>query len=323
MKAIVRTKYGSPDVLSLEEIETPTLPDDSVLVRVHATSVNPAEWYSMVGRPLIARPAFGLLKPRAKTMGVDFAGTVEAVGKDVTQFRVGDDVFGGRDGAFAEYVVVGEARAILPKPSNLTMEQAGSVAIAAFTALQGLRDQGKLQPGQQVLINGASGGVGTFAVQIAKWQGAEVTAVCSTRNVERVRSLGADHVIDYTRDDFTRGDRQYDLIFDVAGSRSWRDCRRVMKRKAILVIVGAPKGGRLLGPMSHMVKLRLASIGSRRKVTFFVAKIQKEDLAVLAELMATGKVTPVIERTYPLTETADAMRYLGEGHAQGKIVVTM
>ncbi len=323
MKAIVRTKYGPPDVLSLEEVDTPTVTDDGVLVRVHATSVNPAEWYGMMGTPLIARMAFGMRQPKVKTLGVDFAGTVENVGKDVTQFRVGDEVFGGRDGAFADYVVVSEAKAVLPKPANVTMEQAGSMAIAAFTALQGLRDKGKLQPGQKVLINGASGGVGTFAVQIAKWLGAEVTAVCSTRNVELARSLGADHVVDYTQDDFTRSDWRYDLIFDVAGSRSWRECRRVLNKNAVLVIVGAPKGGRLLGPMSHMLKLRLASIGSRRKVTFFVAKIQKEDLAVLANLMATGKVTPVIDRTYPFAETADAMRYLGEGHAQGKIVVTV
>ena len=323
MKAIVRSKFGSPDVLSLEEIEQPILTDDGVLVRVRATSVNPAEWYGMAGRPLIARPAFGLFKPRTKTMGVDFAGTVEAVGKDVTQFRIGDEVFGGRDGAFAEYVHVSEARAILPKPTNVTMEQAGSVAIAAFTALQGLRDKGKLLPGQQVLINGASGGVGTFAVQIAKWLGAEVTAVCSTRNVELVRSLGADHVIDYSSEDFTRGDRRYDLILDVAGSRSWSACRRVLKKKATLVIVGAPKGNRVLGPMSHMLRLRLASVGSRRKVLFFVAKIQKEDLSVLAELLATGKVTPVIDRSYPLSDIADAMRYLGEGHARGKIVITV
>jgi len=323
MKAIVRSKFGGPDVLSLEEVERPVLTDDGVLVRVHATSVNPAEWYSMVGKPLIARPAFGLFKPRTKTLGVDFAGTVEAVGKDVTQFQTGDEVFGGRDGAFAEYVHVSAERAILQKPSNVTMEQAGSVAIAAFTALQGLRDKGDLQPGQQVLINGASGGVGTFAVQIAKWLGAEVTAVCSTHNVELVRSLGADHVIDYTSEDFTRSDRRYDLVLDVAGSRSWFACRRVMNKKARLVIVGAPKGNRVLGPMSHMLKLRLASIGSRRKVLFFVAKIQKEDLAVLAELLATGKVTPVIDRTYPLSDIAEAMRYLGEGHARGKIVVTV
>lgn len=323
MKAVVRSKFGSPDVLSFEEIEQPSLTDDAVLVRVRATSANPADWYAMMGTPLIARPTMGMRKPKARTMGVDFAGTVEAIGKDVTQFHVGEEVFGGRDGAFAEYVVVREERAIVPRPANVTVEHAASVGVAALTALQGLRDKGQLQSGQKVLINGASGGVGTFAVQIAKWMGAEVTAVCSTRNVEIVRSLGADHVIDYTVDDFTRSEQRYDLLFDVAGSKPWSACRRVLTPKAKLVMVGAPKGGRLLGPMSQLLKLRLAAIGSRRRVTFFVAKFNKADLAILAELMATGKVTPVVDRTYQLSESAAAMRYLGEGHAQGKIVITV
>ena len=323
MKAIVRSKFGSPDVLSFEEIEQPPLTDDAVLVRVRATSANPADWYGMMGTPLIARPTMGMRKPKARTMGVDFAGTVEAIGKDVTQFHVGEEVFGGRDGAFAEYVVVREERAIVPRPANVTVEHAASVGVAALTALQGLRDKGQLQSGQKVLINGASGGVGTFAVQIAKWMGAEVTAVCSTRNVEIVRSLGADHVIDYTVDDFTRSEQRYDLLFDGAGSKPWSACRRVLTPKAKLVMVGAPKGGRLLGPMSQLLKLRLAAIGSRRRVTFFVAKFNKADLAILAELMATGKVTPVVDRTYQLSESAGAMRYLGEGHAQGKIVITV
>ncbi|MEQ1872521.1 MAG: NAD(P)-dependent alcohol dehydrogenase [Ilumatobacteraceae bacterium] len=323
MKAIVRTKFGSPDVLSFEEIEQPPLTDDAVLVRVRASSVNPADWYGMTGTPLIARPTMGMRKPKARTMGVDFAGTVEAIGKDVTQFQIGEEVFGGRDGAFAEYVVVREERAIVPRPANVSPEHAASVGVAALTALQGLRDKGKVLAGEKVLINGASGGVGTFAVQIAKWLGAEVTAVCSTRNVEIVRSLGADHVIDYTVDDFTRGEQRYDLLFDVAGSKGWSACRRVLTPKGKLVLVGAPKGTRLLGPVSHLMRLRFASIGSRRKVAFFVAKFEKADLAVLAELMATGKVTPVIDRTYQLSETADAMRYLGEGHAKGKIVITV
>lgn len=323
MKAIVRSKFGSPDVLSFEEIEQPPLTDDAVLVRVRASSVNPADWYGMTGTPLIARPTMGMRKPKTRTMGVDFAGTVEAIGKDVTEFRVGDEVFGGRDGAFAEYVVVRQERAIVARPSNVTVEHAASVGVAALTALQGLRDKANLQAGQKVLINGASGGVGTFAVQLAKWMGAEVTAVCSTRNVEIVRSLGADHVIDYTLDDFTRGKQRYDLLFDIAGSKPWFACRRVMNPKATLVMVGGPKGNRLLGPMSQLLRLRLGAIGSRRKVTFFVAKFNKADLAILAELTATGKVTPVIDRTYQLSETADAMRYLGEGHAQGKIVITV
>jgi len=323
MKAIVRNKFGSPDVLSLEEIEQPPLTDDGLLVRVRATSANPAECYVVAGTPLIMRVTTGIFKPRSRTVGVDFAGTVEAIGKDVTQFQVGDEVFGGRDAAFAEYVGVREERAIVKRPANVTVEQAASVGVAGLTALQGLRDKGNLQPGQQVLINGASGGVGTFAVQIAKSMGAEVTAVCSPRNVELARSLGADHVVDYTSDDFTLSDRRYDVLFDIAGSRSWSACRRVMKKKATLVMVGAPKGGRLLGPLGHLLRMRLAAIGSRRKVTFFIAKFNKADLQVLADLMEAGKVKPVIDRRYELAETADAMRYLGEGHAQGKIILTV
>lgn len=323
MKAIVRNKFGTPDVLSLQEVDQPPLTDDGLLVRVSATSVNPAEWYAIAGIPLVARPAFGFFKPRAKTLGVDFAGTVEAIGNHVRKFQVGDEVFGGRDGAFSEYVVVREERAVVKRPANVTVEQASSVGVAGLTALQGLRDKGQLQPGQQVLINGASGGVGTFAIQIAKALGAEVTAVCSTRNVELARSLGADHVVDYTSDDFTRSPSRYDVLLDIAGSRSWSDCRRVLNKNATLVMIGAPTGSRLLGPLSHILRLRFAAIGSRRKVTFFVAKFNKADLQVLADLMETGKVKPVIDRSFNLTETADALRYLGEGHAQGKIVVTI
>ena len=256
-------------------------------------------------------------------MGVDFAGTVEAVGKDVTQFRPGDEVFGGRSGAFAEYVCVPEDRAVVPKPANVTFEQAAGVGVAGLTALQGLRDKGQIQPGHKVLINGASGGVGTFAVQIAKALGAEVTAVCSTRNVELVRSLGADHVIDYTRDDFTRSDRRYDLMLDVAGSRPWSECRRVLDPRATLVIVGAPKGNRLMGPLSRIVKVRLAALPSSQNAVFFIAKFNKPDLAVLRELLEAGEVTPVIDRRYELSDCAAAFRYLGEGHARGKIVITV
>jgi NADPH:quinone reductase-like Zn-dependent oxidoreductase len=323
MKAAVRDRYGSPDVVELHEINKPVPADDEVLVRVRAASVNPADWYGVTGRPYVGRAAMGLRKPKSNRLGVDFAGTVEAVGKDVTQFRLGDEVFGGRDGAFAEYVCVREERAVVPKPANVTFEQAAAVPIAALTALQGLRDKGQLQPGQKVLINGASGGVGTFAVQIAKALGAEVTGVCSTRNVDLVRSLGADHVIDYTREDFTRSDRRYDLMLDVAGSRSWSECRRVLEPQATLVIVGAPKGSRLMGPLSHMVKVRLAAVRSSRKVVFFIAKFNKADMEVLRELLEAGKVTPVIDRRYELSEIADAFRYMGEGHAQGKIVLTV
>ncbi len=321
MRAIIRNTYGSPDVLELQEIDKPDLADDGVLVQVRAASVNPADWYGLTGTPFVARMLQGLLKPKQQVLGVDFAGTVEAVGRDVTQFRPGDEVFGGRSGAFAEYVCV--RNAVAAKPANLTFEQAAAVPVAAITALQGLRDKGQIQPGQKVLINGASGGVGTFAVQIAKAFGAEVTGVCSTRNVDLVRSIGADHVIDYTREDFTRSDRRYDLMLDVAGSRSWSECRRVLNPQATLVIVGAPKGNRLIGPLSHIVKVRLAALRSSQKVVFFVAKMNKADMMVLRELLEAGKVRPVIDRHYELSEIADALRYLGEGHAQGKVVLTV
>jgi NADPH:quinone reductase-like Zn-dependent oxidoreductase len=277
----------------------------------------------MTGTPYVARAQMGLLKPKSNKLGVDFAGKVEAVGKDVTQFRPGDDVFGGRDGAFAEYVCVREDRAVVPKPASVTFEQAAAVPVAALTALQGLRDKGQIQPGQKVLVNGASGGVGTFAVQIAKALGAEVTGVCSTRNVDLARSIGADHVIDYTREDFTRSERRYDLMLDVAGSRSWSECRRVLNPQATLVIVGAPKGNRLVGPLSHIVKVRLAALRSSRKVVFFVAKFNKPDMVALRELLEAGKVTPVIDRRYELGEIADAFRYLGEGHARGKVIIAV
>jgi len=321
MRAIVRNTYGSPDVLELQEIDKPDLADDCVLVRVRAASINPADWYGMTGRPYVGRVPMGLRKPKERVLGIDFAGTVEAVGKDVTGFQGGDEVFGGRTGALAEYVCV--RNAVAPKPANLTFEEAAAVPVAAITVLQGLRDKGQLQPGQKVLINGASGGVGTFAVQIAKAFGAEVTGVCSTRNVDIARSLGADHVIDYTREDFTRNDRRYDLMLDIAGSRSWSECRRVLNPQATLVIVGAPKGNRLMGPLSHIVKVRLASLRSSQKVLFFIAKLDKPDLAVMRELLEAGKVTPVIDRRYELSEVADAFRYLGEGHAQGKIVINV
>ncbi len=320
MRAIVRDRFGSAD---LREIERPIAADDEVLVRVRAASVNPADWYSMMGTPYLGRIQMGLRKPKSNRLGVDFAGQVEAVGKDVTQFRPGDEVFGGRDGSFAEYVAVREERAIVLKPANVTFEQAAGVGVAGLTALQGLRDKGQIQPGQKVLINGASGGVGTFAVQIAKSFGAEVTGVCSMRNVDLVRSLGADHVIDYTREDFTRSDRRYDLLFDVAGSRSWSECRRILNPKAILVIVGAPKGNRVVGPLGHVVKLLLGGLRSSQKAVFFIAKFNKADLEVLRDLLEAGKVTPVVDRRYELSEIGDAFRYLGEGHAQGKIVVTV
>ena len=321
MKAIVHSRYGSPDVLELEESEKPELADDLVLVRVRAASINPADWYGVTGL-LVARASTGFLKPKSGRTGIDFAGTVEAVGKDVTHVQPGDEVFGARSGALAEYLTVRDA--IVRKPGNITFEEAAAVPVAAITALQGLRDKGKLQAGQKVLINGASGGVGTFAVQIAKALGAEVTGVCSTRNVELVRSLGADNVVDYTAEDFTRSNRSYDLVLDVAGSRSWSECRRVLNPHGKVVIVGAPKGSRVLGPLGHIVRLRVASLlrGSQKAV-FFIAKTNRADLEVLRELLEAAKVKPVVDRSYALAETRDAFRYLGEGHARGKVVVTV
>jgi NADPH:quinone reductase-like Zn-dependent oxidoreductase len=320
MKAAVFKSYGPPDVLKIEKIEKPTPKDDEVLVKVRATSVNPAEWYGMTGL-FLARLGNGLLKPKDTRLGVDFSGVVEAIGKDVTQFKPGDEVYGARSGAFAEYVCV--KNHVYLKPANITFEQAGSVGVAAMTALQGLRDHGKLQAGQKVLINGASGGVGTFAVQIAKALGAEVTAVCSPRNVELVRSLGADHVIDYTKEDFTRNGKRYDVFLDIAGGRSWSECKRVFKPNSKFIIVGAPKGNKVLGPLAHIIKLRLGALGASQKIVFFVAKFIREDFLFMTELFERGQVKPVLEKAYPFEKISDAMRHLGTGHAQGKIVVTM
>lgn len=321
MKAVVHDRYGSADVLELREVDRPEPKDDETLVRVRAASINPADWYGMAGRPYAGRVAMGLLRPKTGRLGIDFAGTVEAVGREVAHIRPGDDVFGAKSGALAEYVCVRDA--VVPKPARLSFEEAAAVPVAAITALQGLRDKGRLEAGQHVLINGASGGVGTFAVQIAKTLGAEVTAVCSTGKVELVRSLGADHVVDYTREDFTRSDGRYDLMLDVAGSRSWRECTRVLAPQATLVVVGAPKGGRLLGPLGHIVRLRVAAVGSSRTAVFFLAKTNRADLEVLRELLETGKVSPVVDRSYELGEVSEAFRYLEEGHARGKIVVSV
>ena len=321
MKAIVRDTYGSADVLKLREVEKPELTDDGVLVRVHAASVNRGDWYTVAGM-YVARPATGLRRPKSRLIGTDFAGTVEAVGRDVTEFRPGDEVFGGRAGALAEYVCA-RARSIALKPARLTFEEAAAVPVAALTALQGLRDRGQIQPRQKLLINGASGGVGTFAVQIAKALGAEVTAVCSTRNVDLARSIGADHVVDYTREDFTRSEQLYDVMFDNAGSRSWSECKRVLNRQATVVLVGGQMGNRLLGPLGHVVRMRLAATLSSRKAVFFIAKVNSADMEVLRELLEAEKVTPVIDRRYELSEAADAFRYVGEGHARAKVVITV
>jgi NADPH:quinone reductase-like Zn-dependent oxidoreductase len=320
MKAIVYYNYGSPDVLRCEEIEKPIAGVNEVLIKVRAASANPLDWRLMRGAPLFIRMLVGLGKPKIKRPGRDVAGQVEAVGQNVTQFKPGDNVFGTCRGAFAEYACTSES-ALVRKPDNVTFEQAASVPVAAFTALQGLRDKGHIRPGQKVLINGAAGGVGTFAVQIAKWFGAEVTGVCSTRNVDMVRSLGADRVIDYTQEDFTKMGQRYDLLFDCVGNHSLSACRRVLNPHGICVIAGAPKE---LWPF--LTRALVAPVLSRcvsQKFVMFIAKVRKEDLTILCGLMETGKVTPVIDRRYRLSEVPEAIRYLEEGHARGKVVITL
>lgn len=321
MKAIVYCDYGSSDVLKLEDIEKPAPGDDQVLVKVRAASVNPLDWHYMRGTPYIMRLDGGLRKPKDTRLGVDFAGVVEAVGKNVTEFKPGDEVFGGRTGAFAEYVVIPERR-LARKPGNVSFEQAASVPIAALTALQALRDHGKVQPGQKVLINGASGGVGTFAVQIAKSMGAHVTGVSSTRNVELVQSIGADKVIDYTREDYTQGSESYDVIVDMVGNQSLSANRRVLGPKGIYVMVGGPKG-RWLAPIDRVAHMFVYSWFVDQKMGMMLAKITREDLTVLGELMETDKVTPVIDRRYTLNQLPEAVRYLEEGHARGKVVISV
>jgi NADPH:quinone reductase-like Zn-dependent oxidoreductase len=318
MKAVVYHSYGSPDVLRIEEVEKPTVTEDGVLVRVYASSVNPVDWYGMTGL-LIARASSGLFKPKDSSIGTDFAGVVEAVGSQVKDFNLGDEVYGGRSGAFAEYVNV--INAVSRKPANTSFEEAAAVPVAALTALQGLRDHGKIQAGQKVLINGAAGGVGTFAVQIAKALGAEVTGVTSAKNVELVRSLGADHVIDYTKEDFTQNGQRYDLLFDIAGNRTWKEYKRVLTPTANFVIVGAKKGNPVIGPLAHILKLKLAALGASQKISFFIAQFAREDLSILREMIEAGKIKPTIDRIYPLNETAEAMRYLGTGHAKAKVVL--
>ncbi|MDX6480042.1 MAG: hypothetical protein QOG85_552 [Gaiellaceae bacterium] len=318
MKALVRDRYGDPGVLRVEEVERPRLEDDRVLVRVRASSVNKADWYAVLGRPLFARPMMGgIFKPRSRQVGTDFAGVIEAVGKDVEGFAVGDEVFGGQTGAYAEYIA---AKTVARKPANVTFEAAGTIGIAGQTALQALRDHGSLQPGERVLVNGASGGVGTMTVQIAKALGGHVTAVCSTRNVDRVRNLGADRVIDYTGEDFTRTGDRYDVVIDVAGSRPWRALRRVLAPGARVVIVGAPSGTFFLGPLTHIAGMM---IGSRGKARFFVAKTKRDDLEILASLLESRALTPAIDATYGLDEAPAALKAFGEGHVRGKLVLTM
>jgi len=324
MKAIVYRDYGSPDVLRLQEIEKLLPNDNQVLIKVRAASANPLDWHYMRGTPYIVRIDAGLLKPKDERLGVDVAGQVEAVGRNVTQFKPGDEVFGTGGGSFAEYVLASESKVVL-KPANLTFEQAAAVPVAALTALQGLRDKGRIQPGQKVLINGASGGVGTFAVQIAKAFGADVTGVCSTRNVAMVRALGADHVIDYTKEDFTQGAQRYDLILDNVGNHSLLAFRRVMSPKGTYVLIGGggPNDGRWIGPMAGPIKALLLSPFVSQEFGMLLASVNRADLVVLSELMATKKVIPVIDRAYALSEVPAAIRYLEEGHARGKVVITV
>ena len=323
MKAIVHRCYGPPDVLRLEDIEKPTPADNELLVKVKAAAVNPLDWHYMRGEPYIMRSEAGLGAPTNPRLGVDFSGTVEAVGKDVKRFKPGDEVFGGKYGAFAEYVSVREDRAVVLKPASVTFEQAASVPIAAVTALQALRDKGRIQPGQKVLINGASGGVGTFAVQIAKSFGADVTGVCSTRNVEMVRSLGADHVVDYTKEDFTKSDQHYDLILDNVGNHSLLEYRRVLNPKGTFVIIGGPSEGKWIGAMTIPIKAFMLSPFVSQEFVFLLADLTQEDLTLIGDLMQAGKVTPVIDRRYSLSEVPAAIGYLEEGHARGKVIISM
>ena len=322
MKAVVYTKYGSPDVLQLKEVEKPTPKDNEVLIRIHAASANAADWHLLRGDPFLLRLGYGLLKPNNTILGADIAGRVEAVGNNVTQFQPGDEVFGDISGCglggFAEYVSVPE-HAVISKPASMTFEEAAAVPMAAVTALQGLRDKGQIQPGQKVLIHGASGGVGTFAVQIAKAFRAEVTAVCSTRKVDLVRSIGADHVIDYTQEDFTKNGQRYDLILAANGNRSMFEYKRALAPKGRYVVIG----GSMTQIFQAMLLGPLLSMAGRQNIGNVRARPNQKDLACMKELLEVGNVVPVIDRCYPLSETAEAIRYLEAGHARGKVVITV
>ena len=322
IKAVVQCEYGPPEVLTLTAIEKPVPADSELLIRVRAASVNPLDWHFMRGTPYIARLVMGLRKPKTIRVGVDFSGTVESVGRSVTKFKPGDEVFGGKTGAFAEYLTMPESGSVVLKPANLSFEQAAAAGVAAVTALQGLRDVGHLEPGQKVLINGASGGVGTFAVQIAKALGAEVTGVTSTKNLELVRSIGADQVVDYTKENFTTAGVRYDVILDNVGNHSLSAFRRVANPKGRYIIVGGP-AGRWIDPLPRALGAMVMSRFVSQDMAMFIADMTPKDLAVLADLMAAGKVTPVIDRQYKLVEIAEAVRYLETGRARGKVVVTV
>ncbi|WP_328673961.1 NAD(P)-dependent alcohol dehydrogenase [Streptomyces sp. NBC_00328] len=324
MKAIAQDRYGSPDVLELREVDTPAVADGEVLVRVHAASVNARDWHLMRGDPYLARLALGVRGPKTKIRGTDFAGRVEAVGRAVKRFRPGDEVFGETEGAFAEFVCASDD-VVEPKPEALSFEQAAALPLAGNTALMGLRDLARVQPGQAVLINGASGGVGTFAVQIAKSFGAEVTGVCSARNGELVRSLGADHLIDYAQEDFTRNGQRYDVVFDLVGNHSLAGFRRALKPAGTIVLSGGGvfEGGSVIGPMGLLIRGQVMSRFARHRLLVLTATPSKENLATLRELADSGKLTPVIDRTYPLSEAPGAIRYLEGEHARSKVVITV
>lgn len=319
MKALVRHKFGGPEVVHIEEVERPPLEDDRVLVRVRASSINKADLHTLQGTPRMVRPLSrgGLLRPKDPRLGTDVAGVVEAVGVNVTDLAPGNEVFGARSGAYAEYV---SATMVVKKPANITFEEAGTIGIAGLTALQGLRDKGGLQPGERVLINGASGGVGTFAIQVAKALGGHVTAVVGPRNVEQAAELGADRVIDRTQENFTRGGERYDVILDVAGGHSWRALRSALTPSGRVVLVGAHAHRAML---SHLAALWLASRVGRGKLTFFVAKFNTTDLQTLAGMLESGQVKPAIDATYDLADASEALRVFGEGHVRGKLVLTM
>jgi NADPH:quinone reductase-like Zn-dependent oxidoreductase len=323
MKAVMQRCYGSPATLTLEDVARPTPAANQVLVRVRAAAVNPLDWHSVAGAPYLMRLGNGLGRPDDPSTGVDYAGTIEAVGQEVTRFKVGDRVFGGRGGAFAEYIVAREDRGIAPIPADMSFEDAAAIPIAGVTALQALRDHGHIQPGQKVLINGASGGVGTFAVQIAKSFGAEVTGVCSTRNIELVRSLGADHVVDYKHEDFTTAGKRYDLIIDNVGNHSPSALRRALVPNGTVIIVGAPKNGPWIGTFSGIIRGAVLSWFVDEKFQFFVARLNHDDLEFLAELASQGKMRSVIDRRYSLSEVPAAIEYLASWHARGKVVVSI
>lgn len=323
MRGVTNRCYGVPQGLRLETVAKPVPGDGQMLIKVHATSVNPADWYGASGKPYLVRLMNGIGVPKDARAGYDMAGVVEAVGPNVTQFKPGDEVFGGAPGAYAEYVIGREKGNIIKKPAELGFDEAAAIPIAAITALQGLRDEGQLTAGKKVLINGASGGVGTYGVQIAKALGAEVTGVCSTRNLEMVRSLGADRVIDYTKENFTKRKERYDIILDNVGSQDFADMAKIMAPNGIIVVVGGSKKGPFLGPMKRVAWSKLAQPFMDARMVFFIAHLNKPDLELLADLARAGKLKSVIDRRYPLEETGAALAYLGEGHARGKVVVTV